>query len=134
MRKSPYDIPILELEMKVETNLPALAIRDIENTSVQSIYEIFEQSKQVLLLGQTGSGKTFTLLQLAERLISIARRDTSKPIPIILNLSSWQNEYETFIDWLEERIRTPDEGNPYIRDIVTWLTHGAASWLCCWMV
>jgi hypothetical protein len=44
----------------------------------------------LLLLGEPGSGKTTTLLTFARALLIAAEQDERRPIPIILNLSSWR--------------------------------------------
>lgn len=43
----------------------------------------------MLILGDPGSGKTVTLLQLARELLEEAYADYAKPVPMILNLSTW---------------------------------------------
>jgi hypothetical protein len=67
--------------------------------------QLFAKSgRNLLILGQPGSGKTFTLLQLAEFLLTEARRDPAAPLPIILNLSSWAQEKRPLADWLVEEL------------------------------
>ena len=69
------------------------------------LYQLFAESgRNLLILGQPGSGKTFTLLQLAETLLSAARRDSDAPLPIVLNLSSWAQEKRPLTDWLVEEL------------------------------
>jgi hypothetical protein len=67
--------------------------------------QIFAESGcNLLILGQPGSGKTFTLLQVAQSLLTEARRDPAAPLPIILNLSSWAQERRPLADWLVEEL------------------------------
>ena len=47
-------------------------------------------SGKFLILGKPGGGKTTTLLELAEALLERAEGDSNAPIPVILELSSWQ--------------------------------------------
>jgi hypothetical protein len=63
------------------------------NPDAPKIIDIFNQDEiagKLLIVGEPGSGKTTTLLELAEALVDIAGEQSSKPIPVILNLSSWQ--------------------------------------------
>ncbi len=55
---------------------------------------------KLLIIGDPGSGKTTTLLELAKQLITQAENDTDEPIPILLNLSSWKDENQSFTKWL----------------------------------
>ncbi|PXF54107.1 MAG: hypothetical protein C4B58_16190 [Deltaproteobacteria bacterium] len=69
----------------------------------KSIFKVFEENgRSLLILGKPGSGKTITLLQLAETLIHKAQQDEAQPVPIILNLSSWQ--HQELADWLIEEM------------------------------
>lgn len=63
--------------------------------------------KTLLILGEPGSGKTIALLQLAERLVEQTQKDlnerkqkSSKPIPVVLNLSSWGQKQQPLEEWL----------------------------------
>lgn len=61
--------------------LPGMAIADIFNQ---------DAAKELLILGAPGGGKTTALLTLAMQLCEEAEKDIGKPIPIVLELSSWQ--------------------------------------------
>lgn len=50
---------------------------------------------KLLILGAPGAGKTTTLLQLAQELVKRAETDTRKPMPVLLNLSSWKDDSQT---------------------------------------
>ncbi|MBD2182989.1 NACHT domain-containing protein [Aerosakkonema funiforme] len=66
-----------------------------------SILEVFEETGgKLMILGTAGSGKTTTLLELANELITAAENDISKPIPVLLNLLSWQQNNQPIADWL----------------------------------
>lgn len=63
--------------------------------STQKIIEVFEQpeiSGKLLILGEPGSGKTTELLQLAQDLVTRVEQDDRQPVPVILELSSWDGE------------------------------------------
>lgn len=67
--------------------------RSFQLPSEKSILEVFEEPSiggKLLILGKAGSGKTTTLLELAHRLCDRAEMDSNAPIPVILELSSWQ--------------------------------------------
>ena len=71
----------------------------------RTIVEVFnDYGRSLLILGAPGSGKTITLLQLAQELIQEARDRPARPIPVILNLSSWAGERRPFEEWLVEEM------------------------------
>jgi len=68
--------------------------------------ELFDRfDKTLLILGAPGSGKTTLLLELARDLIERAKNESSLPIPIIFNLSSWALQRPPIADWLIEELR-----------------------------
>lgn len=75
-----------------------MSVKVGEQRSVQlppqtTILDVFDNptiSGKFLILGKPGGGKTTTLLELAEALIERADGDNNAPIPVILELSSWQ--------------------------------------------
>src|SRR5215207_5401973 len=74
----------------------------------KSMLEIFREigsERSLLILGAPGSGKTTMLLELTRQLIQRARRDETKPIPVVFNLGSWK-EKPTLSHWLEEELNT----------------------------
>lgn len=83
------------LGMSYEENAIARPPRPISfrtelKATSENIFELFEKNGQsLLLLGEPSSGKTVTLLQLAEKLLTIAEENDSAPIPVIFNLASW---------------------------------------------
>jgi flagellar biosynthesis GTPase FlhF len=67
--------------------------RSVQLPSQTTILDVFDNptiSGKFLILGKPGGGKTTTLLELAEALIERAEGDSDAPIPVILELSSWQ--------------------------------------------
>lgn len=64
-------------------------------------------ARAMLILGEPGSGKTITLLELADELIKEAQREPDRPIPVVLNLSSWAEKHPEYLeDWIIERLNT----------------------------
>ena len=61
----------------------------------QKIIEVFDRpdiAGKLLILGEPGSGKTTELLQLAQDLVTRVEEDDQRPVPVILELSSWNEE------------------------------------------
>jgi predicted NACHT family NTPase len=65
----------------------------------------FEVGRSLLILGAPGSGKTITLLTLARELIARAEDDPAQPIPVIFNLSSWNDPRRNLLDWLIDELQ-----------------------------
>ena len=70
-----------------------------ENRTID-VYDRLDVNGRLLILGAPGSGKTTTLLQLAQELINRAYSDSNKPIPVLLNLSSWKDDFQSINDWI----------------------------------
>lgn len=71
------------------------------------IVEVFDEMEHALLmLGAPGSGKTTMLLELARDTIARAERDTSQPIPVVFNLSSWTDKEQSILDWLVNELNS----------------------------
>ena len=63
-----------------------------------------EHGRSLLILGDPGSGKTITLLQLAEALVADAQSDSTAPIPVVLNLSSWAADQFPLAQWIGDEM------------------------------
>ena len=61
--------------------------------------------RTLLILGDPGAGKTTTLLELTRELIIRAERDSELPMPIVFNLSSWQDK-QSLADWMVLELNT----------------------------
>ncbi|MER6912570.1 NACHT domain-containing protein [Streptomyces sp. NPDC000594] len=59
-------------------------------------------SRRLVVLGEPGAGKTVLLLQLTLDLIAVRAPDD--PVPVIVELASWNPEQQGFTDWLEQRL------------------------------
>jgi DNA polymerase III delta prime subunit len=70
------------------------------------VLEVFEQmQRKLLILGEPGSGKTTMLLELAQDLFKQAKADNQQPIPVLVNLSSWQDPTQPIFDWLLSELK-----------------------------
>lgn len=64
-----------------------------------SIDKLFEEAHgRILILGEEGAGKSTLLLQLVIRLLEIEK----SAFPIILNIGTWQSQFQTLENWLAE--------------------------------
>jgi DNA polymerase III delta prime subunit len=75
------------------THLPWLYQADdtpLTFTSFEQAFQHFEQ--RILLLGAPGFGKTTTLLYIAQKLIQEAKINPDAPIPLLFNLSKFQDD------------------------------------------
>lgn len=70
------------------------------DTKITNIYDREDIKGRLLITGAPGSGKTTTLLELAQDLIDRAKENSEQPIPILLNLSSWTEEYQSLKNWI----------------------------------
>lgn len=114
-------LPKIELEL---VNVPGAIEKPAGDQNIlpgQSIHDLFADANQLLLLGAPGSGKTFSLILLANGLVEKALENPKEPLPILLNLSSWQDN-DSLIDWLDERLHDTQEDYPFISDIRTWIS------------
>jgi GTPase SAR1 family protein len=69
------------------------------------VLEIFEEAQQqLLILGEPGSGKTMLLLDLMKDLLNSAQDNNQQPIPVLIDLSSWNDPEQSLLDWLSEKI------------------------------
>ncbi|MEO1067530.1 MAG: hypothetical protein AAFW95_00165, partial [Cyanobacteria bacterium J06638_6] len=72
------------------------------------IAEVFDRSDvggKLLILGNPGAGKTTTMLDLAATLVQRANADPGEPMPVMVNLSSWQKAQQSFSDWFLSELK-----------------------------
>ncbi len=72
-------------------------------TSLIQVYD--DTADGLLLLGAPGTGKTTLLVELALDLLTRADDDSTHPLPVILNLSSWANKRLLLEDWLLDELQ-----------------------------
>ena len=71
-----------------------------------NIIQVFDRMKgKLLILGNPGGGKTTTLLELARRLVIRTKKYQNLPIPVLLDLSTWENKNQKISDWLVEELK-----------------------------
>jgi transcriptional regulator with XRE-family HTH domain/GTPase SAR1 family protein len=74
-------------------------------TRVAEVYDA--AGGELLILGEPGAGKTTLLLELARDLLSRAEQESSHPIPVVFNLSSWgRRKRRPLALWLLEELET----------------------------
>ncbi len=75
------------------------------NTPIAEVFDRRDVGGKLLVLGNPGAGKTTTMLDLAAALVQRANADPDEPIPVMVNLSSWQNPKQPFADWLLNELK-----------------------------
>ena len=90
-------------------------------TSILNVFEQPEIAGQMLILGDPGAGKTTTMLDLAKPLVDKAEQDPNEPIPVLVNLSSWQDPKQLMPDWLVGELKSKygvpkDVGKKWLED------------------
>jgi len=75
-------------------------------TGATDVFDRMEEGRTLLILGEPGAGKTTTFLKLAQNLINSTEQDLSRPIPVVLNLSSWGNKRQAIAHWLIEELNS----------------------------
>jgi Effector-associated domain 10/NACHT domain len=76
---------------------------------------------KLLILGAPGAGKTTALLSLAEQLVYGAISQPKTVIPVIFELSTWQNDNQSIQDWLIEQLYDLHGGNRKSKLYEQWL-------------
>lgn len=103
---------VAKIELGMETQLDAME-RTLTHTHQtdqlippgQRMIDLFDQlGGALLILGAPGAGKTFALLELARDLISRAERTPNHPLPVVFNLSSWQDPKQNISKWMVEEL------------------------------
>ncbi|MGK7901414.1 MAG: protein kinase [Hormoscilla sp.] len=73
-------------------------------TRVIDKFDQLGEGRSLLILGKPGSGKTTSLLELTRDLISRAETDLGQAMPVVFNLSSWNNQ--AIADWLVQELHS----------------------------
>lgn len=73
--------------------------------SAADIADIFRAAgRALLILGAPGSGKTVTLLELCRPVLEGAEADPRRPVPVVLNLSTWAQKQAPLADWIADEM------------------------------
>jgi predicted NACHT family NTPase len=100
-------------------------VRLPQNTHIITVFDQEGVDGRLLILGQPGAGKTTMLLELAKKLVEQAENDLNEPIPILLSLSSWQNDQQSITDWIVAELNSGKYYYKVRKDITKqWLEHG----------
>jgi Effector-associated domain 10/NACHT domain len=76
---------------------------------------------KLLILGAPGAGKTTALLSLAEQLVYGAISQPRTVIPVIFELSTWQNDNQSIESWLIDQLYDLHGGNRKSKLYEQWL-------------
>jgi MFS family permease len=71
-----------------------------QNNRVIDTFDRPDIGGRLLILGAPGSGKTTVLLQLAQTLVERAEKNTTDPVPVLLNLSAWTSNFKDIRSWI----------------------------------
>ena len=73
--------------------------------SEEHIADLFRSSgRALLILGAPGSGKTVTLLELCRPILEGAESDPRRPVPVVLNLSTWAQKKAPLEAWIADEM------------------------------
>lgn len=116
LEKSLYAEARLELGMETkpeavenpwDTVLHHIDYGDYKLPPETKIKDLFDSMNgEMLILGEPGSGKTTTLLELARDLINLTFEDELQPIPVVFNLSSWNDRWKNLGVWLTDELNS----------------------------
>ncbi|WP_017297083.1 NACHT domain-containing protein [Nodosilinea nodulosa] len=93
----PWDSELRTADQSAKTLPP--------NTPIAEVFDRRDVGGKLLILGNPGAGKTTTMLDLAATLVQRANDDPSEPMPVMVNLSSWQSARQSFTDWFLNELK-----------------------------
>jgi len=108
-QKARVELKLTERDDAVQTRIHRYnqtgGDRGAEIPSDKPIEAIFgEAAGQLLILGDPGTGKSTKLIELAQALLNSAESAPTKPIPVILNLSSWTRNQAALGEWIQSEL------------------------------
>jgi GTPase SAR1 family protein len=71
-----------------------------EYTNIEAVFAHKEIQGRLGICGVPGSGKTTLVLKLAQGLVNQAMHNPESPLPILLDVSSWQNNQQAIAPWI----------------------------------
>lgn len=115
------------------TSPPALAQRQpgggeqllATGTDIAALFSAAHES--LVILGAPGAGKSTLLLQLTEALLARCTTDEFAPIPVVLNLATWQPQEQFIDEWVSEQLWRLYHVPPNVT--ARWLDADALAWL-----
>ncbi|MEO0532487.1 MAG: NACHT domain-containing protein [Cyanobacteria bacterium P01_A01_bin.123] len=131
LRQSLHNAILIRLDMAEQRNQVSRpwdsqlrtaeqGIKPLEpGTHIADVFDRRDVGGKLLILGNPGSGKTTTMLDLAAVLIQRANAQPDQPIPVMFNLSSWQNAKQSITDWLLGELKLKYGVSPKLGQ--TWL-------------
>lgn len=94
----------LEYPWQMDWATPEMARQSLPTGSTAiSQFDRLGAGRTLLILGEPGAGKTTMLLEIARNLLERADSNPNLPIPIVFNLSSWQQKQSLAI-WLVDEL------------------------------
>jgi DNA polymerase III delta prime subunit len=117
MQEQPQQVgqplrPVVIPDKKPESFLERILLKfgnSPSKTPIEPTKKVIEVFREVygklLILGMPGSGKTTILLDLAKELCAEAQKNEDKPVPVIFELSNWEDEKQSIADWLDCQIK-----------------------------
>lgn len=76
-----------------------------EGTTISAVFDRDDIDGKLLILGEPGAGKTTTMLDLAAALISKSVEHIDAAMPVLFNLSRWQDDQQAIADWLLQELK-----------------------------
>lgn len=73
---------------------------------INTAFNRMGEGRTLLILGEPGAGKTTILLKLTRDLIAQTSENLNRPIPVVLNLSSWVKKQKKIADWLVDELQS----------------------------
>lgn len=73
--------------------------------SLEAIYNQIEIDGKLLIVGNPGSGKSTELLKFATLTLDQAEAEVTAPIPVLLDLSAWDDEAPALENWIARRLK-----------------------------
>jgi hypothetical protein len=73
--------------------------------SLEAIYSQIEIDGKLLIVGNPGSGKSTELLKFATLMLDRGNAEITAPIPVLLDLSAWDDEAPSLEHWIARRLK-----------------------------
>ena len=107
-----------EMQLRITDQTP----QELQSgTHIADVFDRRDVGGRLLILGDPGSGKTTTMVDLATVLIKRAYYESEQSIPVMFNLSSWQDTRQNINDWLLSELKSkygvkPEKGKIWLEE------------------